>query len=177
MPLSRKVRMRNFIFGILFFATVVASTSTYADSPLAPPAIMSATSPDGSITAISDPAKSITKIEKTKTKKVLWQIPGWHRWLFVANDGKHAVTGYGGMNLIPQSYDKKMILISFWREGKKLRDVSLEEIITKKSMLEKTVSHYHWGGIEKIDEKGRLVVKRADEKVLFYDVATGLQIQ
>lgn len=39
----------------------------------------------------------------------------------------------------------------------------------------KTVSHYHWGGIEEIDGKGRLVVKRADEKILLYDLDTGQQ--
>jgi len=77
------------------------------------------------------------------------------------------------MNLIPRDYDKHMVLISFWREGKKIRDVTLEEIAPNKSILKKTVSHFHWGGIEEIDEKGRLVVKRADEKVILYDLDTG----
>lgn len=97
--------------------------------------------------------------------------------MFLANDGKHAVTGYGGMNLIPRNYDKHMVLITFWREGKKTRDVTLEEIVPRKSILKKTVSHYHWGAIEGIDGKGRLVVKRADEKVLLYDVDSGQQIK
>jgi hypothetical protein len=120
-PLSRKRedKMRNFIFSIFFLSILVVTLSTNADSPLAPPAKVTEASPNGLFTVISYPESSITKIQNTKTKKVLWQIPGWHRWLFVANDGKHAVTGYGGMNLIPQDYDRHMVLISFWREGKK----------------------------------------------------------
>lgn len=132
---KRKDKMRNFIFSIFFLSIVVFPLSTSADSPPASPAKVTKTSPNGLFTAISDPESSITKMQNTKTKKVLWQIPGWHRWLFVANDGKHAVTGYGGMNLIPQNYDKHMVLISFWRDGKKIRDVTLEEIAPKKSML------------------------------------------
>ena len=89
---------------IVSFAMV--SSQIRADEPLELPVQKTVSSPDSSIIAISDPVLSTTKIINNKTKKLLWQIPGWHRWLFVANDGKHVVTGYGGINLIPRDYDK-----------------------------------------------------------------------
>lgn len=166
--------MRSLIGSIFLLSFLVVSLPAHADSPLDPPAKVIATSPDGFIIATSYPVSLVTKIEN-KEKKALWQIPGWHRWLFIANDGKHAVIGYDGMNLIPQDYNNHMVLISFWREGKKIRDVTLEEVVPKKAMLKKTTSHYHWGSIEGIDRKGRLVIKRADEKVLLYNLETGRQ--
>lgn len=168
--------MRNIIFIIMIVSFAMVSSQIRADEPLELPVQKTVSSPDSSIIAISDPVLSTTKIINNKTKKLLWQIPGWHRWLFVANDGKHVVTGYGGMNLIPRDYDKHMTLITFWRKGKKIKDVTLEEIVPNKSILQKTVSHYHWGGIQEIDGQGRLIVKRADQKVLYYDLDTGHQI-
>ena len=102
-------------------------------------------------------------------------MPGWFRWLLVSNDGTHVVTGYDGLNLIPINYAEDTVMFTFWAKGKEIRRVRLKEIIPSKSVLTRTMSHYEWGTIERIDEKNRLVVRRADGKALFFDVATGIQ--
>ena len=48
-------------------------------------------SPSGRIRVISDP-KAGTRVKDAKRHKVLWSLPGWHRNLFVADDGKRLVT-------------------------------------------------------------------------------------
>lgn len=102
-------------------------------------------------------------------------MSGWFRWLFVSNDGNHAVTGYAGMNLIPVNYTDDLVLLTFWEKGKKIRKVTLKEIVPSKSILTRTVSHYHWGTIDGINDKGSLVVNRSDGKILLFDVTTGIQ--
>ena len=159
------------IFVIFFLLFGLCRLS--GDSPLAPPSKHSVKSPDGNITAVSDPESRTTIVQRTTTNEQLWQIPSWERWLFVANDGKHAVTGYGGINLIPVEYDEEMVLFTFWREGRKIRDVTLKEFVPRKRILRRTVSHYYWGIIEKIDAEGYLVIRRADDKVFLYDLNTG----
>jgi hypothetical protein len=55
------------------------------------------------------------------------------------------VTGYDGINLIPQNYTKDLVLISFWRRDKKIRDVTVGELFPDTHILRKTISHYNWG--------------------------------
>jgi hypothetical protein len=168
----------KFITSLLIGLGVLLCTARLAaDSPLPPPKETIVKSPDGTITAISDPQSMTTLVQRTATGLVLWKMPGWERWLFVADDGKHVVTGYGGINLIPVDYDEKLVLFTFWNEGAKVREVTLKEFVTNKNILQRTSSHYYWGLIENIDKQGRLVVRRADEKVFLFDLSTGQQIK
>jgi hypothetical protein len=157
---------------------LVASAVAFADAPLGPPEKFTVRSPDGKISAISDPEASSTKITRTDSGQLLWEIPGWRRSQIVANDGKHVVTGYGGMNLIPVNYNEYMIVFTFWREGKKIREVTLKEFIIGKSPPRRTVSHYNWGSIEKLDSDGRLVVRDSDRQRIYrYSLETGLEVR
>ena len=162
---------------IAAIVSIASATFCRADSPLAPPGRYTEKSPDGSIMAISDPKTSTTVFQNTTTKKVLWRLPSWERSLFVANDGKHVVVGYSGLNLIPQGYDEGMVLFTFWREGKKVREVTLKEFISNKSQPQKSASHYHWGSIEKIGPDGNLIVRDAQHKVSRYSLETGLELK
>jgi hypothetical protein len=167
--------MRKFItLTTVLVALVVAD----ADSPLRSPAKFTVKSPDGQISAIADPDLRATKITRTADGRLLWEIPRWERWLFVANDGKHVVAGYSGMNLIPVDYDEKLVVFTFWREGKKIKEVTLKEFSAGKSPPRRTASHYNWGWIEKIDADGLLVVHDSDhEKTYRYSLETGLEVK
>jgi hypothetical protein len=169
------MRIRTVTLAIICLA--VAAGPSRADSPLPPPQRHTVKSPDGSITAISDPRTKTTRIEKTATGTLLWQLPSWERWLFVANDGKHLVTGYPGMNLIPKGYGDQMPLFTFWRQGKKIKEVTFKEFVPDKRILIETISHFNWGQIERIEGGGTLVVKRADGKVFRYNLETGLEVK
>ena len=100
--------------------------------------------PNGRFGAIPDP-KAGTSVEDMTQHKVLWSLPRWHRSLFVADDGKHLVTQYDGMNLIPIDFTDDLVLPTFWREGRKLRDVRVRDFVPEHHTLEQTASHYYWG--------------------------------
>jgi hypothetical protein len=87
-------------------------------------------SPNGRIRAISDP-KAGTHVEDVKQHKVLWSFPDWHPSLFVADDGKHLVTQYDGSNLLPTDFSDDLVLLTFWREGRKFRDVRVRRLRTR----------------------------------------------
>jgi hypothetical protein len=153
-------------------AIALAICGARGDEPLPPPSRITATSPNGQIRAVSDP-KAGTHVEDAKQHKVLWRLPDWHRAMFVANDGKHLVTEYGGLNLIPTDFTDDLVLLTFWREGRKIREIRVRDFVPDHSILERTASHYYWGRIESIDAQGRLKVNRADGKTFFFDVTTG----
>jgi hypothetical protein len=162
----------------LAIAASLFTTVSQADSPLPPPSKFTAKSPDGLISAISDPVANTIKITKTSDGKLLWEIPHWERWPFVANDGKHVVVGYNGMNLVPVRYDEKLVVFTFWREGKKIREVTIKEFLAGKSPPRKTASHYRWGWIEKIDSDGLLVVHDSNHQKRYrYNLDTGLEVK
>jgi hypothetical protein len=162
------------IAGVL--ALGIGAIGARADEAFLPPARLVVTSPDGRVAAISDPSSATTTVEQAGTHQLLWRLPGWHRWIFVANDGRHAVVGNEGMNLIPQDYRDELVLFSFWREGRLVREITVKAFVPDRRMLQKTVSHYHWGAIKEIDAANRLVVVRADGKTFRFDLDTGLAV-
>lgn len=157
---------------LVVFVVTIAVCTTRADTPLPPPAKVSAISPNGRFRAVSDP-KAGSQLEDITQHKVLWSFPGWHRSLFVADDGKHLVTQYDGVNLLPTDFTDDLVLLTFWREGRKLRDITVRDFIPDHRVLKRTASHYHWGKVDGIDAQGRLKVERADGKMFFFDVSTG----
>jgi hypothetical protein len=163
--------MRALVVGILAIAVCAAS----ADTPLPPPSKVTVSSPNGRIRAVSDPESSITRVEDAKLHKVLWSLPDWYRSLFVANDGKHVVTEYDGLNLLPTDFRDNLVLLTFWREGKKIREVTVRDLFPDLSILQRTASHYAWCEDIGIDEQGRLKIERVDGKIFVFDVATGKQ--
>jgi hypothetical protein len=102
-----------------------------------------------------------------------WSVPGSHRSLFVADDGKHLVTQYDGLILIPTDFTDDLVLLTFRRERRKVRDIRIRGFFPDHRILEHTVSHDHWGIVHGIDAQGRLKVERADGKIISFDVSTG----
>jgi hypothetical protein len=143
-----------------------------ADTPLPPPSIETVTSPSGRIRAVSDPETNNTRVEDAKSNKVLWSVPDWYRNFFVTDDGMFLVGEYKGMNLIPTDYRDDLVLLTFWREGRKIREITVKEFFPDRSALQRTASHYAWRD-ELALERGRLKVERADGKIIFFDLATG----
>jgi hypothetical protein len=93
--------------------------------------------------------------------------------MFVANDGKHLITEYDGMNLIPINFTDDLVLLTFWREGEKIREITVKDLFPDHSKLLRTVSPYAWRTTIKFDGQGRLNVSRIDGKMLIFDVPAG----
>jgi hypothetical protein len=153
------------------FILLACSQPIHADEPLAPPSRFEVQSPSHKFTATLDP-KSGVSVRAAGSSEVLWTATNWFRVAFLADDGEHFVTGYGGMNLIPQNYTRDLALITFWRRDQKIRDVTVGELFPSTRVLKKTVSHYHWGSITGITNS-TLVVTRCDDKIVRFDVSTG----
>src|SRR5260221_5893950 len=142
-----------------------------ADEPLAPPARYEVKSSSHKYVATLDPKTGVV-VRATGSSNILWTATNWFRVAFLANDGQDFVTGYDGMNLIPQDYTKDLVLVTFWRQDKRIRDVTVGELFPDTRILEKTVSHYHWGSIAGITNS-TLIVSRCDGRVVRLDVTTG----
>jgi hypothetical protein len=88
----------------------------------------------------------------------LWAMPGWHRAVFVSDDGRHLVKCYGGLNLVPIDYDPDMSLVEVWREGNLTHRFSLRTVVGDLSAMSRTSSHYAWGSCLRFESDTRFVV-------------------
>jgi hypothetical protein len=73
----------------------------------------------------------------------------------------------------PTDFTDDVVLLTFWREGRMLREIRVRDFIPDHHILKQTASHYLWGKVDGIDPQGRLKVERADGKIFFFDVSTG----
>jgi len=161
-----RIRTISTLLFLLSFASEVRS-----DEPLAPPARYEVRSPSRRYVATLDP-KTGVEVRASGSSEILWTSTNWFRVAFLADDGEHLVTGYDGMNLIPQDYTKDLVLITFWRRNSKIRDIKVGEVFPDTRILQKTVSHYNWGSITSI-KNGTLLVRRCDRKIMKFSVITG----
>ena len=155
----------------LFLALLAAPT--LADTPLPPPEKRTTCSPSGKVCVTSDPAKNSTVLSSKTSREGRWTIPGWHRWIFVSEDGKSVVIGHDGMSLVPLNVTLKEPVLFFYNRGKLVRTVTLGDLYKRKSQLIPTASHLAWVYNLSINDNNQLVVKLVNGKTLVFAADTG----
>lgn len=156
---------------IIFVLTILAVNAVHADRYI-PPTMRKTVSHNNAFTVVSSLTKETWVLNNT-TKQKIWSMAGWYPQIFVSNDGDYVVTDHYEKNHIPVRYN--LVLFTFWKRGREIRKVTLKEIVPDKSILLRTVSHYHWGTIDGINDKGELLVKRRDGKIFLFDVSAGIR--
>lgn len=144
-----------------------------ADAPLAAPKKYTECSSSKKICATSDPKKNITHIFAIDSKKILFSIPGWHRWLIVADDGKSVVVGFDGLNLVPADVTLQEPVLFIYNQGKLVRSVNLGDLYQSKSQLIRSSSHLYWVRTIVFNQSNQLVVSLANMKEIVFDSKSG----
>ncbi len=159
---------------ILIILALVCAVPALADIPPQPPTIKTTKSNNMRFEVVSDPEKGTRCIE-VSSSKVLWKVPGWYPWSFLCDDGQHFITAasYDGPNLLSLNYKGSDAMFIFWKGGKLIRAVTVDELIPDKRILKRTVSHYSWGSIMGITKNGLLEVILEDGSKRYFDPTTG----
>ena len=147
------------------------ATTAHADQPLPPPADHVICSANGVHCAVMDVAAN--RIQVVSDGQVTWQMAGWFRDAYVADDGAHMVVGYDGLNLLQMNYRPDTVMITFLRRGAIIHEVPIAALIDDFESLEETVSHFHWGMMLGIDETGQFIVQTVEDRRIAFDVTTG----
>ena len=159
---------------------VLFSQWVFADEPPPNPSVKTIWSANKEYYAVMDPDKNITKVvqifDKDK-KKTLWSMYGWFRVAGLSSDGKHLVTGFQGMNLLPINHKEDEVMLYFFREGKLIHYVTLDQLIEDPDNLQRTVSHIYWGNYLGFDEEGHYVLETVENRKIVFDVKTGMRLK
>jgi hypothetical protein len=159
--------------------TILLSGISRADSPLPPPEKKTVWSANRQFFAVMEPDNQITTVYRKaqgKPDEKVWSMYGWFRVASLTDDGERLIAGYGGMNVIPLEYDKKLVMLYFFKRGELINYVTLDQIIHDTSSLRRTVSHYAWGNFEGLDPEGRYVVETVEGRRIRFDVAKGMPV-
>ncbi|MEO7931833.1 MAG: hypothetical protein ABIT76_01610 [Chthoniobacterales bacterium] len=146
------------------------------DSPIPPSEDQIIKSPNAKFEAsitLEPPQTTVFDVSGAGQRQLLWSKPGFHRIAFLADDGRHLITVYGGANLIPLDYSPGLVLLEFFDGPKLVRRVTVSEIMPDLSKLERSVSHYAWGNRWGLDSEGYFNVETVDLRRLKFDVSSG----
>jgi hypothetical protein len=169
-PRLRSV-VRSFSMLLLFG---FCSDICLADAPLRAPSPVTVCSASKVYCLITDPKTGTHayRVRLDGSRQSLWSMPRWYRIIFLADDGRHAVTGYDGV-LLPLDYSPDESLLTFWRNGSRIRAIPVSGLVKDLRKLQRTSSHYRWGSYVGFDAAGKFVVSTVERKSVVFDVTTG----
>lgn len=164
---------------IAILSSVAMARRVAADAPLRPPERHSVCSRSGAVCATSDPKLGtwVHPADAKERSSALWTIPGWYRALWVTDDGGRLITGYDGLNLVPQAEPSATTILTFWESGRLLKAYTLADLGYSPSSLEKTASHYHWGNYAGVGDDGKFRLTMLDGVSLVFEPETGSLIR
>ena len=114
--------------------------------------------------------KIVGELHAPRTE-LLYTIPGWHRSAHISPTGEYFVTGYPGLNLLPLNVKDSQVVVTIWKRGKIHQTVSIGQVLKSMDSLERTASHYAWGGIDCVFST--VVLVRTVEGPVWIILATG----
>lgn len=158
---------------LMLFAFCALCGDALADTPLSAPEKFTVCSRAGNLCATSDPGSNSTVVSTQRPQKILWTIPGWHRWLLVSDDGESVVVGYAGINLVPVDVSLNEPVFIFYHRGKRVRAVTLGELYQRKTQMRLTASHYAWTEGASLNKANQLVVSLVNGKTVAFAAKTG----
>jgi hypothetical protein len=156
---------------------LLAPLPAAADEPLAKPWPKTVCSANQAYCAVMDSASWTTDVRVGEAGPVLWSLAGWFRLAALSDDGQTLVAGYDGMNLLPLDYSPDMVILTFYRRGAPVAEVTLDDVIDDFAALERTVSHYNWGHYLGFDEAGRYVIETVEGRRIAFDARTGAMVE
>jgi hypothetical protein len=144
----------NVMKNLLLCAALLWCNIAFADAPLTPPVPWKVCDRSISFCAYIDPKAGTTvyKIEPPFAAQEIYKIPGWHRWARIADDGQFFITAYSGLNLVPLDVQPTQVMLTFWKNGAKHKEVTLGQIIKNWTSLQPTASHYRWGEVSHLSK-------------------------
>jgi hypothetical protein len=185
---------------IVFLSMITAFRSLHADLPMGPPEDYEARSPNGQYVArmtVTPPRTAIYALRNGVGVEE-WSMEGFHRKVYLADDGQHLVIGYVDLILRPKysskespdlaakngrdsihawgpaNYSPDMVMLQFVERGRIVREITLHELMPDLSKMIRTASSWHWGDFwPGLSDRGEFLVQTADYRELHFDVKTG----
>ena len=144
---------------------VAGIASALADTPLSPPQTYTVCSATKAFCATSDATADVTLVRDASGAD-LWRVAGWHRSIFVSDDGRYVAIGYPGLNLASTSITLSDAMVTFHDRAGVAGRVRLFQLYRDVSRMKRTASHYLWGSVVGFRRGNVLEIALADGRRL-----------
>jgi hypothetical protein len=155
-------------------AVLLCSVTAAADRP--PRAIDRAESNSGKFFARLDVVNGKTAVYRKvpgARDEPLWEMPGYHNIAFLSDNPDYFVTAYQGGCLLSHAYRRDEEMLFFYRRGRLIRSVKLNELIRSPEKLRRTASHLRWCESMRLIGPERFRLRTADGQEHIFDITTG----
>ena len=112
-----------------------------------------------------------------REKIPMWSTEACFEEVWVANDGQHIIGATYAEGALPSNCTKEEIIFSFFKNGKSIGDIRLNEMIGDLSKLEKTQLGLRWGNLKGFNEAGYLVAETVENQMLMLDPTAGTKVE
>lgn len=123
--------------------------------------------------------RKITKVGKVEWQgnigrtKWLWSMEGTFQVGWLSDDGEYFIAGNEGLNFLPINYNKDQVMFSFFKQGRLINQIRLNQLITDFTRLQKATSNYRWAKYFGLNTCGYLAVETIEGRRILLDVTTG----
>ena len=111
----------------------------------------------------------VYKVDRSFTGTEIYRIQGWHRDVFLSDDGQYFASGYSGLNLVQLDATPMTVMLTVWKNGQPHMFVSLSQVLWSLTSLKRTVSHYSWGRNLGFNRDGFLEIETVENRHVTVD--------
>jgi hypothetical protein len=140
-----QLELRKVVLLAVLFSQGIFSAK--ADAPLPLPIEWRTCNRPVTLCARMTPEKDtvVYKVDRNFSGSEMYRIPGWHRDVFLSDDGQYFASGYGGLNLVQLDATPTTVMLTVWKNGQPHMFVSLGQVLRSITSLKRTTMHYFWG--------------------------------
>lgn len=112
--------------------------------------------------------KNITVCYEKETRKEIWTINENFKSIYITNDGKIGIGIYQVLDQKNLNTIKNQNAIAIFRNGKKIKELKVKDILKKVFKGKKNGLEFYWGNIENIFDEGFIINTPEGFKVFNY---------
>lgn len=145
-----------------------------ADAPLPPPSELRVCNRPITHCARMTPENDtvVYKVDRSFTGTEIYRVPGWHRDVYLSDDGQYFASGYAGLNLVQLDANAMTVMLTVWKNGRPQMLVLLGQVLRSLTSLKRTTLHYFWGQNRGFSRDGVFEIETVENKRVFIDPET-----
>jgi hypothetical protein len=147
------------------------SANIFADAPLSYPEFHEIHDKSGKFCALIQSEQTTIYKYGCLTGKEKYSIDGWHPNGYLLDEGTMFIAFHYGINLIPLDSDAQTVMIQIWKNGSKIKTITLGQIMKSLKSLRRTASHYSWGTVKEVTTS--TIRLETEEGMVTIDVNSG----
>jgi len=144
---------------------------------------VSVSSRNKNYSAVVYPPRKLTVVYEVKwqgnigRRRSLWTAENASSAVWLSDDGKHLIAGDEGRGVLLSEVRGDRVMIVFVEQGKRIRQVELDELVADLSQIQQNGTSFLWGSYLGLNAAGYFVIETVEGRKIMYSVRTGTPVE